>query len=269
MMRIISVVVIAYLAASCRSTKKIQTAIAKKDTVQVTVISNGKNDSLEFMKNTLQQVEHNKIDFTTFSAKVNVDYRDASNKNYNVNASLRMYRDSAIWISVNALLGIEAMRFLITKDSVKLLNKLEKTYTARSVDYLQEVTSLPLDLKILQDLLIGNPVFLDGNIVSYSRADGTISLLSISSLFKHLITLSEGSKTLLHSKLDDADITRSRTADLTYDDYESRKGVLFSKERRITVAEKKKLDIRMTFRQYDFNEPVSFPFNVPKNFSYF
>jgi hypothetical protein len=48
-------------------------------------------------------------------------------KNYDVNATMRMYKDSAIWLSANAVLGIEAMRVLITKDSVKLLNKLDKT----------------------------------------------------------------------------------------------------------------------------------------------
>ena len=70
-----------------------------------------------------------------------------------------MYKDSAIWLSANAILGIEAMRVLITRDSVKLLDKLNKVYTARSVDYLQDLTSLPLDLPTLQDLIIGNAVF--------------------------------------------------------------------------------------------------------------
>ena len=88
----------------------------------------------------------------------------------------------------NALLGIEAMRVLITKDSVKLLDKLNKTYTARSVSYLQDVTDLPLDLKILQDLIIGNAVFLDSNIVSYSNGNNVINILSVGRWFKNLLT---------------------------------------------------------------------------------
>ncbi len=127
---------------SCRSTKKISTAIAKKDTAGMAVRNNAKDDSSIFIRNTLNQLKANRIAYNTFSAKVNIDYRDAADKNYNVNAIIRMYRDSAIWISANAVLGIEALRVLITKDSVKVLNKLEKTYSARSVDYLQRLVIL-------------------------------------------------------------------------------------------------------------------------------
>lgn len=256
------------LLASCRSTKKIQTAIAKKDTVvRVTATPNtGKNDTVQMIESTLRSIDSNRIHFRTFSAKVGVDYTGSDGKKYDVNANVRMYKDSAIWIAVNALLGIDAMRLYITKDSVKLLDKLNKTYTARSVDYLQEVTSLPLNLYNLQDLIIGNPVFLDSNIVSYSSGNGQISLLSLGEFFKNLITLNESDKTLVHSKLDDTDPARNRTADLTYSDYETKKGMPFSTQRRIVVAEKKRLDIKLDFKQYDFNQDVSFPFSIPKNY---
>ncbi len=251
---------------SCRSTKKISTAIAKKDTAGIAVRNNAKDDSSIFIRNTLNQLKANRIAYNTFSAKVNIDYRDAADKNYNVNAIIRMYRDSAIWISANAVLGIEALRVLITKDSVKVLNKLEKTYSARSVDYLQEVTALPLRLATVQDLIMGNPVYLDSNVVAYSMGEGSISLTSIGKLFTNLITLSTSDKTLQRSKLDDADIIRNRTAELTYTDYENKKGALFSTKRRIYVVEKKKLDIRLDFKSYDFNNAVEFPFSVPRNF---
>ena len=80
---------------------------------------------------------------THAGGSTDVDYRGGDDKHYDVNATIRMHKDSLIWASVNAVLGIEAMRLLITKDSVFLLDKLNKTYTTRSVDYLQEETSLP------------------------------------------------------------------------------------------------------------------------------
>jgi hypothetical protein len=252
------------LFASCRSTKKIQTAISKKDTAVTVDIR--KNDTLNMISDALRKLDSNQIDYRTFSAKVGIDYQGSDGKKYDVNAVIRMYKDSAIWISANAILGIEAMRVLITRDSVKLLDKFNKNYTARSVDYLKEVTALPLDLKTVQDLIIGNAVFLDSNVISYSRGNGVVSLLSLGQWFKNLVTLSESDMTILHSKLDDADVTRNRTADLTYADYENKKGFPFSTKRRITIAEKKKLDIKLDFKQYDFNEEVSFPFNVPKNY---
>jgi hypothetical protein len=252
--------------ASCRSTRNIQTAIAKKDTaIETTTTVINKIDTAQLIRDALSRLDGNRVDYTTFSAKVDVDYRGGDDKHYDVNATLRMYKDSLIWASVNAVLGIEAMRVLITKDSVFLLDKLNKTYTARSVDYLQEVTSLPLSLSTLQNLLIGNAVFID-SVVTYKNDNGTISLVSIGSAFKNLLTINANNNTLIHAKLDDVDISRSRTADLSYDDYETKRGKLFSTRRRISIAEKNKLDISLNFKQVEFNEEVNFPFSIPKNY---
>lgn len=255
---------------SCRSTKKIQTAIAvtQKDTVAVAAapIVNPKKDSVDFIRETYSKVQGNRINFTTFSAKMDVGYEDMNGKKYNVNAHLRMYKDSVIWVSITAILGIEGLRAYITADSVKLLDKQNKVYIARSVSYLQEVTALPLDLQSLQDLLIGNPVFLSANIISYTKSSGTISLLSSGSFFKNLFTIGETDKLAISSKLDDQDELRNRTCYLTYDDYENKKKENFSTKRTISVSEKGKLDIKLDFKQYDFNETLSFPFNIPKNY---
>ncbi|MBO9682418.1 MAG: DUF4292 domain-containing protein [Flavisolibacter sp.] len=268
MTRFFGLLILIGLLASCRSTKKIQTAITKRDSVVTVTVppDDPENDTVQRIKAALRRVDSNRIDFRTFSAKVNVDYSGSDGKKYDVNANIRMYKDSAIWINVNAVLGIDVMRLLITKNSVELIDRLNKTYTSRTVDYLKEVTSLPLNLYNLQDLIIGNPVFIDSNIVSYSVSNSQIALLSVGQLFKNLLTLNEGDKTLLHSKLDDTDPARNRTADLTYSDYDSKRGVPFSTKRRIVVTEKKRLDIRLEFKQYDFNQEVSFPFSIPKNY---
>ena len=153
--------VAAVLLSSCCSTRQIQTAIAKKDTLAVIIppADHSREDSLAFIRESYNSLLNNRIDFTTFSAKIDVDYRESESRKFDVNAHVRMYRDSVIWISITAILGFEGLRVYITRDSVKLLDKQNKTYTARSVAYLQDITALPLDLHSLQDLLVGNPVF--------------------------------------------------------------------------------------------------------------
>src|SRR5205085_396960 len=121
-------------------------------------------------------------------------------------------------------------------------------------------------LAAVQDLLIGNPVFTDPNVVSYSTDNSTISLLMSGQFFKNLLTLDNGDKTILSSKLDDINVARNRTANLTYSDYETKKGVLFATNRRINVSEKTQLDIWLDFKQYDFGGEVSFPFSISKNY---
>src|SRR6476659_11127350 len=128
MRRFLFIILSIVLMASCRSTKKIQTAISKKDTSAKVVLQGVKEDSLQYFRKMVSDINANRIQYNTFTSKVNIDYEGNDGKKYNINANIRMYKDSAIWISANALLGIEAMRVLITRDSVKLLNKLEKTY---------------------------------------------------------------------------------------------------------------------------------------------
>lgn len=253
---------------SCRSTKKIQTAITKKDSV-ITVVVDDKDphaDSMRFIAETYDRLIKNKIGFETFSAKINTDYEGTDGKKYDVNVFVRMKKDSIIWISVNGILGIEAMRVRIDKDSVKILNKLDKEYQARSLDYLQEVAALPLDLHSMQELIIGNPVFIDSNIKSYTVDGDIISMLSEGNWFRHLISLHSNDHLVWHSKLDDVDVLRNRTCFLNYSEYENKKGVNFSTTRNITVTEKTKLDVKLNFKQYEFNETLSFPFSIPKNY---
>jgi uncharacterized protein DUF4292 len=255
------------LTASCRSTKSIQTAIAKKDTTHVIPVVDSRADSMYFIKKVLDTVHKNQIDFQTFSAKIKVDFEGKDGRKNDFNAFVNLKKDSILWISINALFGIEAFRVLITPDSVKVMDKINRTIQLRSVESLQEVTQMPMTFKELQNLLVGNPVFLDSNISSYKKDDKTISLVSLGALFKHFLTVNIDDYTLQHSKLDDVDAIRSRTADITYGDYQvNKKNIRFSTYRRITVSERSKLDIEMQFKQFDFNVDLSFPFNIPRNY---
>ena len=254
----------------CRSAKKIQTAISKKDTIaDIKVVKSEedlKADSIRFIQNMMAKIDMEKINFKTFSAKIKVNFEGFDGKNYDFNAFVRIEKDHVIWVLINAALGIEAFRVMITPDSVKVLNRLDKIVQLRSVNYLKEVAHLPVDFKILQDLLIGNPIFLDSNIVFYRRDENGVSLMSVGELFRNYITLGGTDSLVKHSKLDDLDQMRSRTCDITYGDYEKRDTFHFSTYRKISVAEKTKLDIQMGFKQYNFNETLSFPFSIPRNY---
>jgi hypothetical protein len=266
----LSIIALLSLLTACRSSRAIGKAVGKKDTVAkaTPIPSTGtpQSDTQRLIKITLAQLAQNRIGFTTFNAKVGIDYKGTDGKGHDVNATVKMYKDSAIWISVNAILGIEAIRLLITKDSVKLMNKLDKTYAFRGIGFLQETTKLPLDLHTLQELIIGNPVYLDTNIIRYNRNGGVVTLFSLGDLFKNLLTLNEGNATLIHSKLTDTDPFRVRTADLSYSEYENKMGLPFATKRQIIVSERGRLEVKLDFKNYTFNQEVSFPLKVPKNY---
>lgn len=257
-------------ATGCRPAKKIQKiqdAVSKVDTAAVVVVTkNDKVDSSKLIADVYNKVLKNKIDFNTFSAKVKVDYVGKESDDQ-ATAFFRIKKDSVIWVSLRGALGIEGLRLQVTKDSVIVMYMLKKQVARRSISYLQEITQLPFDFHTLQDVIIGNPIYVDSNIISYrTNVNNELEVLMIGKLFKHLVTLDEIDYKILHSKLDDVDAMRNRTCDITFGEYDGSTGVPFATKRRITVAEKSKLDINLDYKSYVFNQPVSFPLPDTKNF---
>jgi hypothetical protein len=261
------------ILASCKTVKKvsgIQEAINKKDTSQtVMIVEAPKIDSAAIVKSIMDKVIKSKIDFKTFNAKIKVDYTSANNSD-KYTTYLSMFKDSVIYIKViGSFLGIpgEGLQVKITKDSVVLVKKVGDKYVQRrSIDFLQEATEIPFDFYTLQDILIGNPVFLDNNIVSYREGNAQLSVFMIGDIFKHLITLSNADLSVVHSKLDDVDIQRNRTCDISFVNYVNLGSYRFSTYRNIVVSEKSKLDVNLDFKEFTLNEPLKYTFEVPKNY---
>ena len=74
----------------------------------------------------------------------------------NLSGQLRMRRDSIVWLSVTATMGVEVLRAKVSNDSVWVLNRMEKTYLAEPLDSLCAKVGMPLSLPLVQTLLLDN-----------------------------------------------------------------------------------------------------------------
>ncbi|HET7118614.1 MAG TPA: DUF4292 domain-containing protein [Hanamia sp.] len=258
-----------YLLNGCHSTKKLQSAIQRKDTTLVNIAVN-LNDSTADAKpasTILDSLKKDKIDFKTFSAKAKVQYEDHNGKQPDFNAFIRLQKDSLLWVSISStFLGIEAFRLYITPDTLIILNKLDKSVEYHPFAYIESIAHIPLDFSLLQNILIGNPVYVGDSIVSYRQTENQILIGTVGDFFKNLLTLSTGDFHLERIKLDDLDLNKNRTAGLFFDNYEKNSNFDFATYREITVSEKSKVDIRILFKQYEFNKELSFPFAIPRNY---
>lgn len=256
---------------ACSPARKVQTGevISKIDTTSVISVEGDKTiDSSELIRDVYNKVIKNKINFTTFNAKVRVAY-NSKEENDEATAYIRLKKDSAMWLSLRGPLGIEGFRVLITKDSIKVMNLLKRNVQFYGIAYLEEITNLPLDFFTLQDIVVGNPVFIDSNIISYktdSNSNNLLRILMAGKLFKNLVTIDNTDHKVVSSKLDEVDVAGNRTGYMSYSGYDNSAGVPFSTVRKISVAEQTKLDINLDFKQYSFNQPVTFPFNIPGNY---
>ena len=95
-------------------------------------------------------------DYEWMTAKMTFDVTAEGEELNDLSGILRMRRDSVIWISATAMMGMEAVRACVTTDSVVVVNRLEKTYLAEPFADVAASLQLPLTLPETQALLLGD-----------------------------------------------------------------------------------------------------------------
>ena len=87
-------------------------------------------------KKTVQPQQPQSFEWLTANMTIQAEVNGQS---YNdLSGQLRMRKDSLIWVSVTATMGVEVLRAKVSNDSVWLLNRLEKTYLAEPMDSLAQ-----------------------------------------------------------------------------------------------------------------------------------
>jgi len=257
--------------SACKTAKKtqgLQEAMSKKDTTQTVIISEVKIDSGAIVRDILTKVVKSKIEFNTFNAKIKVDYESAE-KSDDYTIYLSMKKDSVILIKVKgSFLGISSvgLEARITRDSLVLVQLVgEKNVKYRSISYLQEISQIPFDFATLQDIILGNPIYIDSNVLSYKNSESGFLVQMAGEVFKHLLTLNNTNFQIVHSKLDDINVQRNRTCDISQNSFQPMGNFMFSTYRKITLSEKSKLDVYLDFKEYTLNEPLKYTFDIPRN----
>ena len=258
------------LASSCATFKKvqiIQDALSKSDTTKIEFVTEIKKvDSLAIVKNILSKIEIAKLDYKTMNAKIKVEYESPKDADAYI-ANVSMIKDSQIYITIRGAMGVIGIKAFINKDSVILLYPLNKTkgIEKKPISYLQELVKIPFTFKTLQDLLLGNPIFMDStHILSYKSNNDQFQVSLMGRLFKNLVILNNDNTKVMHLKLDDIDVNQHRTCDISYADHVSVGQYQFPLNRTISIVAQQKLEIRMEVKEFTFNEPVKYTFAIPK-----
>ncbi|MBK7944690.1 MAG: DUF4292 domain-containing protein [Flavobacteriales bacterium] len=95
-----------------------------------------------------------------YSAKADVQL-DLPDQNRSFKAQLRSVQDSAVWMSVVPLLGIEMARVLLTPDSLKVLDKVNDLYFVGDTGIAKAKFGLTPDLFLIQQAINGTAIGLD------------------------------------------------------------------------------------------------------------
>ncbi len=102
-----------------------------------------------------EKLKENEFKFDWISAKFKLDIVIDKKKN-SLTGQLRMRKDSVLWVSFSPALGIEMARLLITTDSVKFINRINKTYFLGDYKLVNNFLDSNVDFDVLQSILLGN-----------------------------------------------------------------------------------------------------------------
>jgi len=204
--------------------------------------------------------------FSTFSgkAKMNVSVRG---QKHDLVAHIRIKKDEAIWASVFALEGIvQVARVLITPDSVKMLNYLEKEAVVKPIAEITKMLPATADYNTLQNLILGNVLRREGTPThAAGTAEGLVLQVEDNTILQKAVFHNTDSTLQLLQMQSVA--PNGPAGVLRFSNYQTLDGKLFSTARIVNVMnDQEQFYLDMDFNKVDFDKPVELPFSIPRNF---
>ncbi|MEO6883636.1 MAG: DUF4292 domain-containing protein [Bacteroidia bacterium] len=263
----ISVAGIILFVSSCKTTKPVT---EKKISLQ--------HESAKLLLSNLQKNEFN---YNWLSAKIGVDVAiDSSSNSFNV--SMRSKKDSVIWMSISPALGIEVARVIITKDSIKFMDRIHHTYFKGNYSYVDSLLQTELDFEMLQSMMVGNSVAFyedetklkssvskSGNyILSTIRKRKVRKVLEKNKELKDPVEIIFLDPVLYKiTRIVIKDFDKNRTFDAKFSDFEKQDSLLFPRKANFDIKAEKHISILLDYSRINTNEKtMNVPFSIPQKY---
>ncbi len=111
-----------------------------------------KNDISVIKNKFIDSVENAYLEFNTLKIKFSSKY-ETKTQNMSIGGRINMDRDSFIRVSLSPGMGIELARILLTKDSVKFINRLKSEYFVGDYEYIKKRFGIEVDFLSVQAIL--------------------------------------------------------------------------------------------------------------------
>ena len=199
------------------------------------------------------------FDYNTFSCKAKISYSDQQNGVVNLNATIRMKKDSVIWISVSPGIGIEVARILITADSIRIIDRINHKYISRGVAYLGQFISYPVDLREMQNIITGTPIGYSDASLTASKGDSSVMFVSADSDWNSNIVVN--SKDFLIHQFLMQNKRKNKKLEVEFYNYNYDNASPFSLDRYMQINNPDPITISVDYSHIKINDAIRFPFN--------
>ncbi len=220
------------------------------------------------------------VDFSYLSAKFNVVYYQGKKKT-ELRGQFRIKKDSLIWITLSPALGIEAARISLSDDSVKFMNRLNKTYFSGAYSLIDSILNTTLDYSIMEAMILGNDLTQYDVSKFKSSIDGGLYRITIQERRKIKRYLKSGevsSKVLVQNIWLDPELFKikkvvlkelgddNRKLQVIYDQYHEVNGMLLPEIMHIIISSGTSIEINLRFGKTVVDQPLRYPFTIPKKY---
>ena len=219
--------------------------------------------STSYLKKKLRTHEHDDLKYINAQAKI---FMEGNGQSIGATANIIWVRDSVMWLNVKKF-GLEAARALVTRDSVFVLNRLDKTYSARGLESLQRQYSLPAGFELIQSLLLASPWFFSDIELQSGIKDGEHQLSGSNGRYSAEYRLEEEpfwlKKELFLQPRD------TRAMSVLFENYKKTEATgWFPYLRTVEASSAETGDLRLSIELNDveFNVPKSIRFEIPKHY---
>ncbi|NLL28281.1 MAG: DUF4292 domain-containing protein [Bacteroidales bacterium] len=220
------------------------------------------------------------FDFRTLNAKFNAKVL-SEKENYSFGGSMRIIKDRNIWISLSAVVGIEAFRISITQDSVKMINRLNKTYFKGNYEIINDLLKTPFDFDMLQAFITGNDfAYYENNIfkVGEDAVSYKISTPSRKKLKNYIANATDLQRILIQDiwidpisykiikqQLKEVSKVNSKLV-LDYSEFTDIAGQKLARKIDVDIDADKKMKIVVNFDKVTVDEELNLPFSIPASY---
>ncbi len=212
-------------------------------------------------------INQKKIQYTTFQCKAKMHFESEKDKqNFTIN--FRIKKDSVIWASITAPIIGEVARAIITKDSVKAIERINKKQYLYSYHDIQKLINMEVDFLTLQELILGNAIATDGEITEIKELGNLANILIRGKDFSNQLTYLKNDSSLSQIQLQTARPASSSSLLIKMNQYQPIGMQFLPIQRQYTLLDVKgAMQLDMDINKADFDVEIDFPFIVPKNYT--
>jgi len=237
-----------FFMAGCGSNKVLVEGTIDKKLQARTIIKNHYNGELSFK---------------TIRGRMRIDYKNSS-ESQSFTLSFRMEKDKTIWLSA----PLSVVKVLITPRRVSFYNKLDNSFFDGDFSYLSNLLGTELDFAKVQNLLLGQAIFdLKKERYRSDIAENTYRLKPVKEfeLFKHLFLVEPAHYKMAMQQI--AQPGASRLLNVNYKTYQKVGEKVFPNTIQVTALQgNDQVNIDIEYRNIEFDQRVSFPYNIPRGY---